>query len=287
MTPRYVSKNLVGAAALLAFGASIAFAQDTTKTNPRSQRRIPISKDATGEVGRTRVDTVTQTLYKTDTLRMNMPGHTDTVRVAGPSMTTVVHDTVMAQPMMKPMRLPGGFYFGVAGGVSAPNKAIYIPNSAGPSAQAQLGWQGRDNPLGLRIDANYAQPGDDSQYAQYQGNPSIVNLNGDVKLGLPFLTHMMGAGPRFGLYVIGGASYVMYKDLPIRLNPGTPGGVGPVDVRVGPTNWEKNLGWNYGAGASLAWGNKELFFETRIIDFNTDNTPRVRQIPFMLGINLF
>lgn len=285
MTPRYVSKNLVGAAVLVALGASAAFAQDTTKT--RSQKRIPISKDSKPAAA-TKVDTVTQTVYKTDTLRLSSPPMHDTVRVAGPATTRVVHDTVMAAPpMAKAMRLPGGWYAGVAGGVSAPNRAIYDPNSAGPAGQVQLGWQGRDNPLGIRFDGIYTQPGDDSQYSSYQGNPSIINLSGDVKLALPWLRHLTGGSERFGLYLLGGGTYTMYKDLPIRLNASQPGGIPPVNVRVGPTDWKKNFGINYGAGASLAFGNKELFFETRIMDFTTDITPRVRQIPFMLGINFY
>ena len=120
MTPRYVSQNLVGAAAMLAFGATIAFAQDTTKTVPRSQRRIPISKEGPGAAPR--VDTVTQTVYKTDTLRVQGRTDTVTVRVAGPATTMTVHDTVTLQPVARAMRLPGGLYFGIAGGVSAPNK---------------------------------------------------------------------------------------------------------------------------------------------------------------------
>jgi hypothetical protein len=280
MTPRYVTRNLVGAAAMLAFGASLAFAQ---VTKPRSEKQIPISKDTKPMAGH--VDTVTQTVYKTDTLRVTTPGHVDTVRVAGPTMTTVVHDTVMAQPMMAAARFPRGVYFGLAGGVSAPNRAIFNPNSAGPAGQAQLGWQ--TMPLGIRLDANYTVPGEDSQYADFQADPSILNLSADLKLELPIFRSLTGSRVHFGLYALGGGTYVSYKDLPIRLNPGVPGGIGPINVAPGSNDWQHHAAWNYGAGASLKWSNKELFFETRIIDFNTDNTPTIRQIPFMLGFNLF
>jgi hypothetical protein len=30
-----------------------------------------------------------------------------------------------------------------------------------------------------------------------------------------------------------------------------------------------------------------VFFETRLIDFNRDDTPKVRQIPFILGYNWY
>jgi len=67
MSFRFTSKTLSGAAAMVAFGASLAAAQ----SGPTSTRRIPISKEAGGEVSTTtttKTDTIT--LYKTDTLRL-------------------------------------------------------------------------------------------------------------------------------------------------------------------------------------------------------------------------
>src|SRR4051812_43837344 len=128
--------KFTGAALMLAFGATVAFAQ----SKPTSTRRIPITKEAGGEVA-PRVDTVT--VYRTDTLRLN--GTTDTLRLTN-TVTRV--DTVMMAPAMRPVRLPFGLYFGLGGGVMAPNGALYNPNSAGPTAQAQLGWQ--STWLGLR-----------------------------------------------------------------------------------------------------------------------------------------
>ncbi|MEP6491374.1 MAG: hypothetical protein ABJF01_01765 [bacterium] len=220
---------MLSAATRFAFGATVAFAQDPTRTGPRSQTRIPFSKDAVGDVAH--VDTVK--VFQTDTLRITtqLPGRVDTVRV---NNTTTHYNTVQVMAPVPPMHLPGGLYFGIERGVSAPNGALYRDNSAGPSAQAQLGWQGANNPIGVRVGANYARPGDDSQYAGTQGNPSIVNA--DLKLALPFFHHLTGSRSRYGLYAIGGGSYAMYKDLPIRLNPGVPGGVPPTNIRVGPTN---------------------------------------------------
>ena len=56
MTFRFTPKTLFGATALLVAGAALASAQDTSRAKPRSDRRIPISKEAPGEVVRT--DTV-------------------------------------------------------------------------------------------------------------------------------------------------------------------------------------------------------------------------------------
>lgn len=280
---RYTSNTLISAAALLTLGASIAFAQDTTKARPRSTRRIPISKEAPGELaGKT--DTVT--VYKTDTLRVTntMPGHVDTVRTTN-TVTRV--DTVTVAPMVQPMRLPGGLYFGIGGGVSAPNGSIYNPNNAGPAAQAQIGWDGAKSLLGLRLDANWTKPGEDALYSAYQADPDVVNFNGDVKLNLPFFHHIFGIGPRFKLYGIGGASYIMYKNLPIEINVACAACVGPANVQVGDTDWQKHWGWNAGGGASIGWKRTEIFAEARVIAWTTDISNQARQMPFILGINLY
>jgi len=279
MRLRYTSNALFGAAAMVALGASVASAQ------ARSTKRIPISKEAPGELAH--VDTVT--VYKTDTLRLTGETvyHTDTVRVTN-TVTRV--DTVI--PPAPPVHLPGGIYFGLGAGVMAPNGAIFTPNSAGPTAQAQIGWQGARSLLGLRLDGNWAKPGEDSFYLQYQADPDIVNINGDVKLQLPWFHHLFGQAPSFSIYGIGGGSYVMYKNLPIRLEPSvttTPTGTTVVGDRVlvGDSNWNHHFGWNAGGGVSLGWRRTELFLESRVIAWNTDLTPQARQMPFVLGMNWY
>ena len=115
MSFRFTSKTLSGAAAMVAFGASLAAAQ----SGPTSTRRIPISKEAGGEVTTTpKTDTIT--LYKTDTLRLtntvtkvdtvtntvtNTVTKVDTVTVAPAVSSTSVKVTVSTyQP--KPMEVP-------------------------------------------------------------------------------------------------------------------------------------------------------------------------------------
>jgi hypothetical protein len=290
------SKYLLGATTLLAIGASVALAQDTSKASPRSQQRIPISKDAAPTVTRTssgtmartptqaRVDTVT--VYKTDTLRTTtqLPPRVDTLRLTN-TVTRVESVTVAPPPRV--VRLPSGFYVGLAGGVSAPNGALFNPNGSGPAFQAQVGWQGRENLLGVRGDFNWARPGEDALYSTYQADPDILNFNADVKLALPWGRHLFGMTPAFTLYGIGGGSYVMYRNLPMRLNPGVPGGIPPINVRVGDTDWQNKFGWNAGGGASIGWGRTEVFFETRVIGFTADNAPMSRQMPFMFGLNWY
>lgn len=275
---RYTSKFLVGATAMLTIGAGVAFAQ----AKPTSTKRIPITKEAGGEVV-TRVDTVT--VYRTDTLRLNGQTvyRTDTVRLAGPTIYRT--DTVTMAPLMKPARLPSGVYFGLGGGVSAPNGAIFTPNSAGPTAQAQLGWQSMSGVIGLRGDVNYAQPGEDSQFSSLQANPDILNFSADLKLAIPFLSHQFGTTHRLGVYGIGGYTHTMYKNLPMRIDGTT--STGALVFIPGTNSWTHFNGWNGGVGAQLAWGRTELFVESRILAFDPSNAPQSRQMPFVLGINLF
>lgn len=299
MKLRYTPKYLLGATTMLVLGASIALAQDTSKARPRSQQRIPISKDnpttttrTTGGTRGGRVDTVTVVQYKTDTLRVTtqLPGRVDTVRTTN---TVTVHDTVQLAPPPRIMRFPTGVYFGLAGGVTAPNGALFNPNSSGPTAQLNLGWQSLDMPIGVRLDANWAKPGEDAFYAGAQADPDIINISGDLKLNLPWFHHMFGLNPMFNLYAIGGGTYTSYKNLPYRMNSGVPCPTGSncittlINVRAGEPEWNSKFGWNAGGGASIGWKRTEIFFETRVLGFTPENSPMARQNPFVLGVNFF
>lgn len=273
------AKSLAGAVAMLTLGASVVLSQDTTRTRPTSTRRIPITKEG-GEVAR-RVDTVT--VYRTDTLRVNVNTPPTIIHdTVTRTMTRV--DTVQLPPVYPPIRLPYGFYGGLAGGVMAPNGAIFTPNSAGPTIQANLGWQGAKNFLGFRTDLNYAKPGEDSRFSGLQADPDIWNWSIDAKLQVPWLTHTFGATHRFSLYGIGGYTHTWFKNLPMRVDGTTNT---PVLFVPGTGNWTNENGWNAGGGASLMWGRSELFVETRVLAFTPDNAPQSRQMPFMFGMNWY
>jgi hypothetical protein len=285
MRMRMTSIFVLGAVAMLATTVS---AQDTTRA--RSTRRIPITKESGGEVVPTRSQTQTQpvmtrvdtvTVFRTDTVT-NTITRVDTV-----TNTVTRVDTVTVTPPPPVLRFPSGLYFGVAGGAADVGGSLYNPNGMGYTAQAQLGWQSMNVPFGLRIDANYVQPGEDSQFAGAAGDPDIMNFNGDVKLALPILNHLFGMSPRFNLYGIGGATYTMYKNLRYRLEPGAPGGSGTLNISSPNADWENRWGWNAGGGASLLFGRTEIFAESRVISFKPVNAPNGRQFPIVLGINFY
>ena len=138
---RISARSLAGAVAMLTLGASVVLSQDSTRTRPTSTRRIPITKEG-GEVAR-KVDTVT--VYRTDTLRVNVNTPPTIVHDTVTQTRTVTRVDTVTTTYYPPVRLPNGLYFGMNGGVNAPNGAIYNPNGAGPTVGAQLGWQGAKN----------------------------------------------------------------------------------------------------------------------------------------------
>jgi hypothetical protein len=272
------TQTILGATGMIVLGAALVAAQDTSKVKPRSDRRIPISKEAPGEVVRT--DTVTVTVYKTDTLTLTQRV-VDTLRLTNTVTVTRV-DTVA--PIPPPLRLPNGFYAGLAAGFTSPAGALYTPNAAGGTAQAQLGWQNAKQVFGFRLDANGAWPGKDSEFSNLQGQARLMNFSADAKAQLPFVNHLLGATHRFALYGIGGYTYTMYKNVPMRVD--SPTGTGLLFV-PGTDNWHRNSGWNAGGGASMLFGHSELFVESRVLAFDPSNAPMVRQIPIVFGMNWY
>lgn len=263
MTIRKDSFKL-GVAVALTFGmAATAIAQTSTT-------RIPVRKDADPMP---RVDTVT--VYRTDTLRVF---RTDTLRM--PGQTTVRYDTTRVETIPAYLIQRGGMYFGLAGGISYPHGALERGNTTGLAGQAQLGWQSVNNPLGWRLDVNYAQPGENPQFANLGPDGDIINANLDLKLKVPFTR----AVPNLSMYVIGGGSYVYYQNLKIELDPGQTTAPGNV---INQQGWSDKWGWNAGGGLSVHWGKTELFTEARLISFKPENTDNARQIPWVIGVNWY
>jgi hypothetical protein len=58
-------------------------------------------------------------------------------------------------------------------------------------------------------------------------------------------------------------------------------------------NWHNNWGWNAGGGLGWHFGNKELFVESRLIQFNRGTAfngvdyMSARQVPIVFGINFY
>jgi hypothetical protein len=287
---------------LVAGGAFFALSAASAQ-KPTSSRRIPVSKEAPGEVAPPRVDTVT--VYRTDTLRMR--GRTDTVTMTN---TVTRYDTVtQSVPMVT--RHIGGLYFGLGGGVALPYGSIRTVNEPGEYGQINVGWQGLNSPLGVRLDGTFNKYARNPQYGTipFGDRVSMMGLNGDVRLNLPFFNATLGSSVRFKPYLIGGGSYVRYSNLRMKLDAdgvvGNPGGFGPEHAviavdgggsTVATSDWHGDWGFNFGGGLSFHAGKKEMFFESRGIRFTHDGSANstnaksfhaAYNVPIAFGVNFF
>jgi len=284
---------LVAGAAIFALDASVMLAQ-----TPTSSRRIPITKEAPGEVATPRVDTVT--VYRTDTLRMM--GRTDTVRLTN-TVTRV--DTVMRNvPLVA--RHVGGLYVGLGGGVGLPYGSIRTVNEPGELGQVNIGWQGLNSALGFRLDGTYSRFARNPMYVglgtgQSIDRPMMFTGNADIRLNLPFFNNTLGSSVKFTPYLIGGASYFRYSDLRMKMdadgsNP-NPGGYGPQhavfagnDMMTSDGAYHSDWGFNAGGGLAFHSGKKEIFIEARGQAFqhgSSDVFHRAWQMPLTFGVNFF
>lgn len=273
----------VAGAAIFTLGASVASAQ------AKSQKRIPITKESPGEVAH---DTVT--VYKTDTLRMEP--RVDTIRVTQTNTVTRV-DTVMQNVPMVAKHI-GGLYLGLGAGPNLPFGAIRTVNEPGAMGQVNLGWQSLDMPLGVRLDGSYTQFSDNADYDVLGPKADMMMGNADLRLNLPLFTHFLGSSVIMTPYVIGGGSYLRYRELRMKLEEGVAGGYGPQHAVIAGTNsttsftnsdWHDSWGWNLGGGLAFHAGKKEIFVESRAIHFVRDSNRYGTSwsVPITFGVNFF
>jgi len=288
-------------ALLLVAGAAMVVSASSASAQARSTRRIPVSKEAPGEVVTPRVDTVT--VYKTDTLRLQ--GRVDTLRLTGATVT--VHDTTIVNVPMQ-IRHIGGMYFGIGGGVALPYGAIRTVNQPGELGQVELGYQGLNSILGFRLDGTWNRYARNPDYVnlgitgEKVGRPMMWTGNAGVRLDIPFLSSTLGSSVRVRPYLIGGGSMIHYSDLRMKFDADngsttTQGGFGgqhaifATDVNnTTTTGSETDWGFYGGGGLGFHAGKKEVFVESRAILFQHDNSDRFHKavnVPLVFGVRFF
>ena len=287
---------LVAGAAFFALDASAASAQDSTTTKPRtrSERRIPVSKESHGEVA-PRVDTVT--VFRTDTLRM--APRVDTVTVT--NTITRIDTVVQTVPVIT--RPVSGFYFGAAGGANYPAGGLNTVNTAGGTAQLQVGYRNLRQYWGVQLDGQYTQYGRANGLAFLGGRPDLWNINMDARVDVPWVNRLFGNNTWFTPYLIGGGSWVDFNNLRQKLDNEITTADGTelnAVVNDGGSHW----GWNAGGGLAWHMGRTEVYVESRVIGFSRGNNDNViatvngvqvqgqgfksaRQVPIMFGLNFF
>jgi len=276
---------LVAGAAIFALDASAASAQDSTRARPRSTKRIPITKEASGEVAKpmatARVDTVT--VYKTDTLRLQ--GRVDTVNVTKTETITKV-DTVLQPMIPERLRQIGGFYIGLAGGSSLPAANFNDSDHPGWRIEVPVGIDPVGSPLGVRFNFGYSRYEPHSYVQRFLENAQLMNFDGDLKWRL---VKLQPYNKRVQVYGIGGVSYNRFKNI-LENNNGqlsvgdvlaTNGNFSTVD-----SDWHSGWGWNAGGGLELGWGVTNLFIESRYSRFKGEFS-NISHVPLVIGLSWY
>jgi len=271
---------LIAGAAIFALDASAASSQDTTRTRPRSTKRIPVVKESPGEVVTpVRVDSVT--VYRTDTLRL--PGRVDTV-----SMTnTVTRVDTVSIPMPQILQQIGGLYFGLGGGSSLPAANFNDSDHPGWNVMGLLGIDPIGSPLGFRITGAYSRYEPHSYAAPFLNNAQLMSGAADLKLRALTINPL---NKRIQLYGIGGLTYNRYRDI-LENNHGV--------LSIGNTftdangqfsavdhDWHSGFGYNAGAGFEVGWGITNVFLESRFARFNGVNS-KISHVPLVIGLSWF
>jgi len=289
MLNRYAVLFVAGAA-IFALDASAASAQDSTRARPRSSKRIPIAKEAPGEVA-PRVDTVT--VYKTDTLTMQ---RVDTVRLTR-TQTVTKYDTVTKLVLPPKLRQIGGLYIGLAGGSSMPAANFNDSDKPGWRLEVPIGIDPIGSWLGARFNFGYSQYSPHSFTSLFVEDAKLMNFDGDLKINLIKRTPY---NSRVQVYAIGGGSYNRFKNIvenkdgqlsvghSLLVNGQIFNNDNGVVTRTNTidNDWHSGWGGQIGGGLEFGWGPTNLYVESRYSRFQGENT-RISHVPVVLGLSWF
>ena len=170
-----------------------------------------------------------------------------------------------AQLAMK-HHLARGFYLGLAGGTTMPQRAIRNGYTGGWNATVPLGWDGTDSRFGFRTDLSVDHMNGTLVNDQVNvtraasGDVTVWSLNADLKVR----AHAPGTPSRTNVYALGGFGAH-------RVVNGVYGTLGPnAGQSLAFSDAKTNFGWNVGAGLSIAWGPTEVFVESRFFQIKSD-----------------
>ena len=187
--------------------------------------------------------------------------------------------------------LARGFYVGIGGGMSAPQRDIRNGYTGGWNTTVPLGWDASEAPFGIRTDfsvdhLNGLRLHDISGVTTAAGGDlTVYSINADLKLR----AHAPGTPTRSHVYALGGIGAH-------RVTEGVYGITGPkAGQNLKFADAKTNFGWNVGAGAALEWGPAELFVESRFFHVKSDLGYHLNEgvgtytsfTPFIVGVHLF
>ncbi|MGH9884074.1 MAG: outer membrane protein, partial [bacterium] len=159
-----------------------------------------------------------------------------------------------------------GFYFGIAGGASAPQRTLRNGYTGGYNVTLPFGFDATDLPLGIRTDVSVDHMNGTRLYnaanetIAASGDLTVWSANADLKLRIP----TPGGSTRTHFYALGGVGAH-------RITGGVYGTTDPLaGTNLSFADAGTKLGWNVGGGAAIAWGPAEIFIESRFVQIKTD-----------------
>ena len=161
--------------------------------------------------------------------------------------------------------LSRGFYLGLAGGTSMPQRDVRNGYTGGWNVTVPLGWDASESRFGFRTDfsvdhMNGTRVQDLNTITNAaSGDITVWSLNADLKVR----AHAPGTS-RANVYALGGFGAH-------RVVNGVYGTFGPnAGQSLAFNDAKTNFGWNVGAGLSVAWGPTEMFIESRFFQIKSD-----------------
>jgi hypothetical protein len=309
MTLRFTISRALGLAVALSLGSAVSASAQQPPTTARERR---------DERNRVRKETQPDTTTPAPTPATNpaTPPMTSTV-------TERVRDTVVVQcncgtttasageviPLIRPRgpKLFGnGTYFGISGSSQIPVGDLYKAYSEGWGATGYFGWDHKASPVGLRLAVGYSEmngrlPGPTTRRGL--GRMDIINdfggagvdtkewnatVNGKFRVPIGRFK-----GATSSVYGIAGGGVHYFQDYNQSLfltNQFYGRGITGNDAAIvnASQNESDNItrfGWNGGAGASLGFGNTELFVES---SYQRVYTPgrAINYMPLSIGLTI-
>ena len=153
--------------------------------------------------------------------------------------------------------LARGPYIGIAGGASAPQRALRNGYTGGYNLTVPVGYDATGLPWGIRVDVGVDHMNGTRIYNALNetlaasGDITVWSLNTDLKLRIP----VPGAKTRTHFYALGGIGAH-------RVAGGIYGTTGPTPASISVENAATKFGWNAGGGAAIAWGPVQVFIES-------------------------
>lgn len=134
----------------------------------------------------------------------------DTVTVFRRDTLTVTRWDTVTVDRTPPVILPGAFYWGPEVGGTIPFRNLSRGQHAGWHVGLLAGWHPAQSELGFQLEGVYHKLAEISESAGLAGDPTLMNVNANLKLGTPLFSNALG-GSR--MYAVVGPSFFYSKNL--------------------------------------------------------------------------